>query len=379
LTEAVDEPDMSDVKYWVGFNKVNGIGPARFHKLLTHFGSAELAWNAPALELARVGLDRRPLQNLIQARQELDLDMELGRISEAGAHVLTELDPGYPRLLRQVHLPPPVLYVRGELSPTDEWAVAVVGTRNAKVYGQEITRYLAGDLARNGVTIVSGLARGIDSEAHRAALEAGGRTIAVLGCGVDVIYPYENLALSKQIIQHGALVSEYPLGTKPERGNFPPRNRIISGLALGTLITQAGEGSGALITAYYALEQGREVFAVPGSILDRGSSGTNKLIQQGEAKLVFSVQDVMEELNLTTVIAHAEMRAAVPANSTEAILLQNLSEEPTHVDDLGHASGLPIAQVSAALALMELKGLVRQSGGMHYVLAHEGSAAYRVE
>ncbi len=374
-----DAVSVTDVKYWVGLNKVSGIGPARFQRLLDRFGSGEDAWNAPAVELARAGLDRKPLQNLLEARATLDLDAELGRLAAAGVHPVTLADPGYPRMLREVHLPPPVLYVKGDLLPADEWAVAVVGTRNAKVYGREITRYLAGDLARNGVTIVSGLARGIDSEAHRAALDAGGRTIAVLGCGVDIIYPYENSALAQQIVKHGALVSEYPLGTRPERGNFPPRNRIISGLALGTLVAQAGERSGALITAYYALEQGREVFAVPGSILDRGSSGTNKLIQQGEAKLVFSAQDVMEELNLTMVSAHAEMRALAPTDSTEAALLKYLSADPVHVDELGHASGFPIAQVTAALALMELKGLVRQAGGMHYVLAHDDRAAYTVQ
>ncbi|KPL16646.1 MAG: DNA processing protein DprA [Anaerolineae bacterium SM23_84] len=370
---------MTDIKYWVGFNIVPGIGPARLQKLLDHFGDAESAWHAAPLELARAGLDRKSLQNLLAMRGKLDLDAEMRRIEDAGAHVLTLQDENYPRLLRQIHLPPPVLYVRGSCLPEDEWAIAVVGTRRAKAYGREVTRYLAGGLARNGITVVSGMARGIDSQAHRTALEAGGRTIAVLGSGIDIIYPHENVDLAQDIVNRGALMTEYPLGTKPDRRNFPPRNRIISGLTLGTLVTQAGEGSGALITAYFALEQGREVFAVPGSLLDRGSSGTNRLIQQGEAKLVLNVEDILEELNLTMVSQQAEVRAVVPENQTEALLLKHLSEEPVHVDELGRASGLPIAQVSGTLALMELKGLVRQMGAMNYVLAREGSIEYVVD
>jgi DNA processing protein len=293
--------------------------------------------------------------------------------------VVTLQDEDYPRLLRQINLPPPVLYVKGSYLPEDDWAIAVVGTRRAKTYGLEVTRYLVGGLARNGITIVSGMARGIDSQAHRTALEAGGRTIAVFGSGIDIIYPSENAGLARDIAAAGALITEYPLGTKPDRKNFPPRNRIISGLALGTLVSQAPEGSGALITAYFALEQGREVFAVPGSLLDRGCSGTNRLIQQGEAKLVMRVEDILEELNLTMFSQQAEVRAVVPENQTEALLLQHLSEEPLHVDELGRASGLPIAQVSGTLALMELKGLVRQAAGMKYVLAREAGIEYTVE
>jgi DNA processing protein len=370
---------MSDVKYWVGFNIVPGIGPARLNRLLEHFGDTQTAWNAPPLELARAGLDRKSLGNLQRLRTKLDLDAELGRIEDAGARVLTLHDDGYPRWLSHVDLPPPVLYVKGTYQSEDEWAVAVVGTRGAKSYGREVTRYLVGGLARNGLTIISGMARGIDSEAHRTALKSGGRTIAVLGCGIDVVYPPENAGLAQEIAANGAVITEYPLGTKPDRRNFPPRNRIISGLALGTLITQAGEGSGALITAYFALEQGREVFAVPGSVLDRGCSGTNKLIQQGEAKLVTKVEDILEELNLTMVSEQAEVRAVVPENQTEALLLRHLCEEPVHVDELQRASGLPIGQVSGTLALMELKGLVRQTGGMSYALAHENGIAYTVD
>jgi DNA processing protein len=370
---------MTQLKYWVGFNRVRGIGPVRQQRLLDVFGDAETAWQAAPLDLAHTGLDRKTLQNLLALRDTLDLDAEMARIEHVGAHVLTLLDDGYPRLLRQIQQPPPLLYVKGTYTAADDFAVAIVGTRHVKAAGLEVTRYIAGDLARNHVTVVSGLARGIDTQAHVAALEAGGRTLAVLGSGMDVIYPYENAALAQQIAAQGALISEYPLGTQPERCNFPVRNRIISGLALGTLITQAGEGSGALITANFALEQGREVFAVPGSALDRGWSGNNRLLQRGEAKLVLRARDVLEELNLTMVSQQAEVRAVVPENATEALLLKHLSEEPLHVDELGRASGLPIAQVTSTLALMELKGLVRQTAGMNYVVAREASIPYRVE
>jgi DNA processing protein len=274
--------------------------------------------------------------------------------------------------------PPPVLYVRGELRPEDDWAVAVVGTRDASAYGREAARRLASDLARSGVTIVSGLARGIDAEAHRAALDAGGRTIAVLGCGLDIVYPWDNRLLAQDIAGRGALISEYALGTKPEASNFPPRNRIISGLALGVVVVEAGEHSGALITADFAADQGRDVFAVPGSIFLRGSRGTNRLIRDG-AQPVLSAEDVIEALSMTAVPQHVEAQMLFPTDATEAALLQQLSDEPVHVDEVGRATGLAIATVSSTLALMELKGLVRQVGGMNYVRAREAGPVYRVD
>jgi len=299
-------------------------------------------------------------------------------VIQAGVRAITWEDPDYPSLLREIPDPPPLLYVRGTLEPEDSWAVAVVGTRRASVYGKEVTRRLVTDLARSGITVVSGLARGIDGVAHQAALEAGGRTIAVLGCGVDRVYPPEHRALARRIVEQGALVSEYPLGTPPEARNFPPRNRIISGLSLGVLITEAGRGSGALITADYAAEQGRDVFAVPGSILAAGSGGTNRLIQEG-AKLVMETADILRELNLTMAAEQAQAREVLPETETEAAILAHLGAEPVHVDDLGRAVGMPIAEVTSALTLMELKGLVRQVGGMKYVTARESPAEYRLE
>lgn len=353
-------------RYYVGFNLVRGIGPARLRMLVEAFGDVERAWHAPAEALARAGLDRRSLENLLETRARMDLDREVRRVAAVGAHILTWEDEGYPKLLAEIPDPPPVLYVRGELRPEDAWAVAVVGTRRASTYGREVTRRLVTVLAQSGVTIVSGLARGIDAVAHQTALEAGGRTMAVLGCGIDLVYPPEHRELARRIAAQGALVTEYPPGTPPEPGNFPPRNRIISGLSLGVLITEAGRDSGALITADYAAEQGRDVFAVPGSILSAGCAGTNRLIQNG-ATAVLDVADILQELNLTMVAEQKEARQALPTTETEALILAHLSAEPVHVDDLTRAVGLPVAQVTSTLALMELKGMVRQVGGMKYV------------
>jgi DNA processing protein len=364
--------------HWIGFNLVKGIGPMKVRALQDHFGDLETAWNADAADLRQAGLDRRALTSLLNARANLGLDAELEKLARHDIQALTWLDLDYPARLLQIPDPPPVLYVRGQLTPEDEWAVAVVGTRRASAYGKQVASRLVTDLVVNHVTIVSGLARGIDGEAHRAALKAGGRTIAVLGCGLDLIYPPEHRNLARDIVENGALISEYSLGTPPEASNFPPRNRVISGLSLGVLVVEAGLRSGALITADYAADQGRDVFAVPGNLYNRSSVGTNRLIQDG-AKLVTGAEDILEELNLMMVAQQAEVRAVVPETETEALLLQHLSLEPVHVDEISLRVDLPIAEVTSNLALMELKGMVRQVGGMNYVLLHEASAEYRVD
>jgi DNA processing protein len=369
---------VSEIKYWVGFNIVRGIGPARFQALLDHFRNLRSAWEATADQLRAADLGSRAVKELLKVRQRLDLDAEMARLEKAGVRVLTWQSHDYPDRLRNIYHPPPVLYLRGSLAPGDEWAIAVVGTRRATVYGKEAARHIASELARAGVTVVSGLARGIDTAAHQAALDAGGRTIAVLGSGVDVVYPAENRRLTQRILERGAVLSEYALGRPPEAGNFPPRNRLISGLSLGVVVVEAGERSGALITADYAAKQGRDVFAVPGNMFNRGSRGCNHLIQQG-AKLVLGVEDVLEELNLTMVAQQLELQAVVPENETESLVLSFLSSEPLHVDELVRHTGLPTAQVSSTLALMELKGMVRQVSGMNYVLARESRPAYVVD
>ncbi len=368
---------MDPLAYWIAFNKVRGIGPARLRALLDFYGTIEAAWHASADALREVGLDRRSSANLLEARGKLDLAAELARVQRAGIDVLTWEDPRYPARLLAINDAPPVLYVRGELRPEDDYAVAIVGTRQASTYGREAARMLAADLARAGVTIVSGLAVGVDAQAHRAALEAGGRTLAVLGSGVDVIYPWDNRKLAADIVQHGALISDYPLGTQPEASNFPPRNRIISGLSRGIIVVEAGERSGALITADFAADQGREVFAVPGSIFTRSSQGANRLVRDG-ATPVLSASDVLEALNLMSVAQQVEAQMLFPTDETEARLFEQLAAEPLHVDEVSRAAELPIATVTSTLALMELKGLVRQVGGMSYVRAREPGPEYHV-
>jgi len=380
---------MNDRRYWVGFNKVKGIGPAKVRALLDHFGDLEAAWGAKRLALAEAGLDKRAIDSLEAARAGLNLDLVMADLDKAGVQLVCWDDDGggeyphrYPHRLREIDNPPPLLYVRGSFAEKDDWAVAIVGTRRPTPYGKEAARELAAALASAGVTVVSGLARGVDAAAHVAALEAGGRTIAVLGSGLDKVYPHEHTVLAEKIANNGAVISDYPLGTPPESVNFPPRNRIISGLSLGVIVVEAPPESGALITADFAVEQGREVFAVPGSILHRNSLGPNRLIQQG-AKLITSAEDVLEELNLKMAAQHAEARAQLSlldnADETERTLLAHLSAEPLHADELCVLLGMPIANISSTLAMMELKGLVRQVGGMTYIAAREARADYRIE
>ncbi len=361
--------------YWVGLNLVKGIGSVRFKGLVDVFGSPEAAWNAPPQAWADAGLGQKVVESFQRVRKGVSLEQVWERIQSLGAEVLTWDDDRYPRHLKEIDQPPPVLYVRGSLIPDDDWAVAIVGTRRATAYGRQVTEEVATALAHSGVTIVSGLARGVDSIAHQAALTAGGRTLAVLGNGVDLIYPPENQRLASQVMEHGALVSDYALGTQPDGINFPPRNRIISGLSMAVIIVEAGDTSGALITASFAAEQGRDVFAVPGNINAPQSKGTNRLIRDG-AQPLLSPQDVLEALNLTMVTEHRAIRVALPSDPVEARLFQLLSQEPKHVDEIRSQAGMPIEAVSAALAMMELKGMVRQVGGMNYVAVRERPAAY---
>jgi DNA processing protein len=363
VTASVDERI-----YWVLLTMVKQIGPTRFNRLIERFGSAEAAWNAPMLELAAAGLQRRAVESLGTLRGTLDPELEWRRLQDAGVSVMILDDPAYPSALREITDPPPVLYIRGELSPADDWAIAVVGTRRASSYGRQVTDRIVPDVARAGVTIVSGLARGIDTYAHRAALAAGGRTIAVLGSGLDRLYPEENRALADQIAQSGAVLSEFPLGTPPDAMNFPRRNRIVSGLARATLVIEADLKSGAIITATRAAEQGRDVFAVPGNIFSPFSALPHQLIREG-ARVVTEASDILEELHLTAVVEQRAAREALPADPTEAALLQLLSDEPAHVDDLTRSTKLPSATVSATLTILELKGLARQLGPMQYVRA----------
>jgi DNA processing protein len=291
-----DDLSDPDLPYWLALNRVKGIGPARF-RLLDAFGSAAEAWEAGPHAWRAAGLDARTTEALERQRLTIVPDAELERLIKLRVRAVRFIDPSYPRLLSEIPLPPAILYVHGEMAAEDEWALAVVGTRRASAYGRQMTERLVHELAAQRITTVSGLARGIDTHAHVAALDAGGRTIAVLGCGPDLVYPPENAKLAARIVEQGAVVTEFAPGVQPEASNFPARNRLISGLSLGVLVTETPEGSGALITTRFAAEQGRDVFAVPGNATSRGSLGCNRLIQDG-AKLVIEPLDITTELNL---------------------------------------------------------------------------------
>jgi len=371
------DADRSDLPYWVAFSRIPRVGRVRAMLLEQAFGRLEDAWKAPASGLRAAGLDAASVAAIVAARPQIEPAAEMERLRNVGVTALTWNDPAYPARLRETPDPPPVLYVRGELTPQDEWAVAVVGTRRATVYGRQVAEEFARGLAASRVTVVSGLARGIDGIAHKAALEAGGRTLAVLACGLDLVYPPEHARLAARIIEQGALISDYPLGTQPRSEYFPRRNRIMSGISLGVLVVEADIKSGALITARQALDQNREVFAVPGSIYSPNSRGTNALIREGEARLVTRVEDILEELNLSMAEQQMEMTALLPSDETEALLLRHLSSEPIHIDEVRRGCGLPIAAVSSALAMLELKGMVKQVGSMNYVRTREAPASYK--
>jgi DNA processing protein len=363
---------LSDPKYWLGLSLVPEIGAKRIALLVDRFKDLGLAWAASEQQLIQAGLERLPTTNLLQARRRLNLDDEMRKVERAGAWVVTLDNDDYPTPLKDLPDAPPVLYVRGSLIPQDDRALSMVGTRKATPYGRDAAYHLAKQLGAHEVTVISGLAHGIDSAAHRGALDGRGRTIAVMGCGVDKVYPADNHKLAQEIIENGALVSEFPLGTPPEARNFPRRNRLISGLSLGVLVVEAPEKSGALITATVAAEQGREVFAVPGNIFNPNSTGTNRLIQDG-AKLVTRVEDILTELN----IAHERSETRLmteriaPASALEEQILDYLGFDPIHVDDLVRQSGLSVAIVNSTLTILELKGLARTVGHMQYCLVPE--------
>jgi DNA processing protein len=365
-----------DKRYWVGFNLIKGIGAVRLKALIDHFGDLELAWQAPTEALQAVGLSQKLSERVIQVRGSVNIDKILGRATDQGISILTWEDELYPQRLKEIDQPPPVLYVRGTLTAEDLWAVAVVGTRRVSAYGRQVTEELVTFLAANGVTVVSGLARGIDSVAHHSSLKAGGRTIAVLGCGADIIYLPENAELAGKLISSGAMVSDCAPGTPPDASNFPSRNRIISGLSMATVVVEAGDTSGALITAQFAIDQGREVFAVPGNIYAPQSKGTNRLISQG-AHPMLSAFDLLEILNLTRITEQRQVRKTMPVDEIEASLLRVLTHEPLHVDEIHNQTGLPIERVSATLTMMELKGLVRQMSGMSFIAVRDEAPEYK--
>ncbi len=359
----------AEAKYFNAFNLIEGLGPIAFKKLLTHFDSLAEAWSADLSQLGQTGLSQSLLDQIRKQRPRINPDWEMERLSKENINLITIQDKSYPKILKEIYGPPALLYVRGELQPADRTSLAVVGTRKLSAYGQQITPQITADLTQAGLTIVSGLAKGIDTLAHQTALKAGGRTIAVLGSGLNNIYPAVNQRLAEEISHQGAVISEFPIDTEPLAQHFPQRNRIVSGLSLGVLVIEAPEKSGALLTAKEALEQNRDVFAVPGHIFSQYSLGPNNLIKMG-AKLVSQANDILEELNLPAIPSKKTpgKQSKTPTSQEEKLILKQLSKEAVHIDKIIIQTKLSTNVVNATLTLMEMKGRVKNLGGNNYVL-----------
>ena len=397
---------MDDLKYWVAFHGIDGMGPKRFNRMETYFGSLEDAWQAKRRELRDAGIGPALLEDIDMKRNQIDPDDEMERLIQRGIRPIHLRSEEYPDQLAESPDAPAVIYVSGDLTPHDNNAVAIVGTRNATSYGIDMATIISDELARMGVTIVSGLAMGIDTAAHRAALKSGGRTIAVLAGGLDSIYPQSNRGLARQIIESGCLISEYKLGVRSKRDHFPRRNRIISGLSRGVVVVEAAKKSGATWTVKWALEQNREVFAVPGNATSPQSEGTNWLIQQG-AKLTTCADDVLQELSTffgdleadpqihrqranahisSTVTARSEPSGAPALRTRKPSIeeIETFSEEehliakalcdaegPTHVDEVARSMATSVPGVMSTLTMMEVRGVVRCTEGALYELSNK--------
>ena len=355
---------------------VPGIGPARLRALVSHFGDPRAVLEASAQSLTRVhGIDRTSAQAVVSTARspafsahEREVTAQLSKLSKAGGRIVTFWDADYPENLKRIYDPPPYLWVLGAFSPRDASGIAVVGTRTPTPYGIQVAERMSAGLASLGLPVISGLARGIDTAAHRAAVRVGGRTVAVIGSGIDVIYPPENRGLAQSILQEGAVISEFEMGAKPDAANFPRRNRLVSGIALGVLVIETGPGGGAMITAHLALDQGREVFAIPSPVRQEVRSGTNTLIREGKALLVESVDDIIAELapRLGGVVPSDKPRPQ-PTHPDltlfERRVFDALGEMPTHVDEICHRAGLSPSDTLVHLLTLEFKGAVRQMAG----------------
>jgi len=364
----------TELKYWLSINRIPNVGPVTIKKLWETFGSIKSAWEADEKSIYKIeGISKPAVKSFLEERHKIALDEELDLMTRKGINVFTLEDEGYPSNLMNIYDPPPVLYANGKILGEDKKAIAIVGTRKASHYGKETARKLAYELSSIGFTIVSGLAAGIDTFAHKGALEANGRTLAIFGTGVDVVYPSTNKSLANEILSSGALVSEFPMGMGPEKGTFPRRNRVISGLSLGVVVVEGHYDSGAMITAKYALDQGREVFAVPGNVGLDQSKGPHWLIKQG-AKLIESVEDVLDELNMVLpekgVPKMATKKTKDYSNlpAEEQRIIKALSSEPKYIDNISAESGLSISEVSSRLMMLEVKKIIRQLPGKMFVL-----------
>lgn len=365
---------MSDLTSWLLLSAIPGIGAQRFHSLLCRFGSPEAVLNASLADLLAVPrFGPQTAAVITEYRDYAFVRRQLRLAEQHQVRIVTCHDDEYPARLRQIYDPPPLLYMRGHLTEADNRSVAIVGTRRTSPYGRQMAEMFSAALCACGITVISGLARGIDTIVHRAALTHHGRTVAVLGSGLDIPYPPENQPLMEKITASGAVISEYPLGTDPDAMNFPQRNRIISGMSLGVLVIEAGEHSGALITAQYALDHDREVFAVPGPLTSATSEGTNRLIKGGTAKLIQRVEDILEELapglDLSLPFVSESSKTSLPRLlPEEEPIYRILSDTPQHIDRVAFAAGSSTSQALAILLALELKGVIRQLPGKTFVL-----------
>jgi DNA processing protein len=366
----LSKPDHSEHALWLALTRIKGLGCISFKKLASHFADPTQSLSATAAELSAIeGIDRKAVDGLLAFTQWDEVEQEVQRAEEAGVKIIPFGSGIYPARLRSIADPPPCLYVKGEIRQQDDKAVAVIGTRSASHYGRRVARDLCRGLASLGFTVISGMARGIDGVAHDEALNAGGRTIAVLGSGVDRAYPPEHRKLYHRISENGAVISELPLGAPPLAFNFPARNRLISGLSAGVVVVEATEKSGSLITAAIALEQGREVFAVPGEVGSSRSRGGHRLIRQG-AKLVENVDDILEEI-APQLVARDRQPAAlrtlpVDAQPETHKIFDLLQERSLHIDEVIEASGFSASRVSQILLELELQGFLKQLPGNRY-------------
>ena len=356
-----------NLPYWIAFTKITNIGPIRLTKIMKGFKSGKVAWTAKAADFISMGIENSAVTAIMDEKKFISPDKECEILIQEKVSVLSLFDSNYPRLLKEIPNPPPLLYYRGTIK-SYELALGVVGTRKVSSYGKMIAHDLSYTLAQRGLAIVSGLALGIDAIAHHAALEAKGVTLAVLGGGLDEynIYPVANRALAHTIIESGgALISEYPCGTQSLKTHFPQRNRIISGLSLGTLVIEAPEKSGALITTKFALEQNRDIFAVPQNIYNENAKGVNNLIKMG-AKLVTSAEDIIEELNIETAVNFKKTSGDIVFAPDEELLMSLLAKEPMHIDSIIRESKISAAKANSLLSMLEIKGAIKNAGGGMY-------------
>jgi len=366
----MQDQNKNEIIFWHAFNCVDGFGPQAFKKITAGFSSLEEAWNSTdADNLEQLGLTKKQIDNFFQFRQKHSEDLLFEDLAKENIEIITINDEAYPSQLKEIASAPPVLYIRGDQSILSNKSIAIVGSRKFTAYGQRVAENLTKDLVRAGLTIVSGLALGIDGIAHKAALDADGLTTAVLGTGIDdaTIYPREHFNLARQIIENGGvLITEQPPKTPSLKQNFPARNRIMAGLALGTLVVEAAESSGSLITAQFALEQNREVFAVPGDIFSPQSTGANSLVKRG-AKLVASAADILEEMNISRTQPQLSLKIFEPRTDEEKIIWKILSNEPLHIDKISKLARLDTAAVASILSALEIEGAVKNIGGQNFI------------